>query len=230
MPKWDGGHGRGGKPAGQGVSPSPTGRGVGVRGNGVCVIGLPLLSPHPRWLFGSMALREASPIRFRWRRLPRGALLFFACAKKSKQKKHTPAVRPPQAAGSQSRREFSCRASCPVRKRRTSLCAAPAGFYPPRLPDLRGPKSHTWDIRGCRFAFACLRIPMRHGEWSGYNPKGAVMDDGVSEWHMDVPYGNSRTARGPCAQRRACRLGCVSLILSLHKQRKNALRGERHHA
>jgi hypothetical protein len=52
------------------------------------------------------------------------ALLFFACAKKSKQKKHTPAVRPPHAAGAQSRREFSCRASCPVRKRRTSLCAA----------------------------------------------------------------------------------------------------------
>ena len=63
---------------------------------------------------------------------------------------------------------------------------------------------------------------MRHGEWAGYNPKGAVMDDGVSVWRMDVPYGNSRTARGPCAKRRACRLGCVSLILSLHKQRKNA--------
>ena len=48
------------------------------------------------------------------------------------------------------------------------------------------------------------------------------MDDGVFVWHMDVPYENSRPARGPGAKRRACRLGCVSLILSLHKQRKNA--------
>jgi hypothetical protein len=41
---------------------------------------------------------------------------------------------------------------------------------------------------------------MRHGEWAGYNPKGAVMDDGVFVWHMDVPYENSRPARGPGAR------------------------------
>ena len=40
---------------------------------------------------------------------------------------------------------------------------------------------------------------MRYGEWAGYNPKGAVMDDGVFVWHMDVPYENSRPARGPGA-------------------------------
>ena len=41
---------------------------------------------------------------------------------------------------------------------------------------------------------------MRHGEWVGQNPQGAVMDDGVSVWHRDVPYGNSRPARGPGAR------------------------------
>ncbi|KAF1725510.1 hypothetical protein CSC78_08580 [Pseudoxanthomonas japonensis] len=61
---------------------------------------------------------------------------------------------------------------------------------------------------------------MRHGEWTGYNPKGAVMDDGVFVWHMDVPYVVPGLLADPeRAARRACRLGCVSLILSLHKQR-----------
>ena len=149
------------------------------------------------------------------------ALLFFACAKKSRQKKHPPAVRPPQAAGAQSRREFSDGASCPGRKRRTSLCAAlrvlPAGTAGPK-----GPQKPARTDPACTPLPWLFGVPMRHGEWAGQNPQGAVMDDGVSVWHRDVPYGNSRPARGPGAQRRACRLGCVSLILSLHKQSKNA--------
>ena len=106
--------------------------------------------------------------------LAAGALLFFACAKKSKQKKHTPAVRPPHAAGAQSRREFSDGASCPSRKRRTSMCGAPAGFCPPRLPDLRGPGSKSKRVRvrvRARDLHVLLLLlfgaPMRHGERAG---------------------------------------------------------------
>ena len=72
----------------------------------------------------------------------RGGLLSLLVQRK-KQRKHTPAVRPPQAAGAQSQREFSDGASCPGRKRRTSLCGAPTGFYPPGPPDLRGSKSQS---------------------------------------------------------------------------------------
>ena len=138
------------------------------------------------------------------------ALLFFACAKKSRQKKHPPAVRPPQAAGAQSRREFSNGASCPGRKRRTSLCAAlrvlTAGTAGPK-----GPQKPARTDPACTPLPWLFGVPMRHGEWVGQNPQGAVTDDGVSVWHRDVPYGNSRPARGPGAQRRACRLVCVSL-------------------
>ena len=166
------------------------------------------------------------------------ALLFFACAKKSRQKKHPPAGRPPQAAGAQSRREFSNGASCPGRKRRTSLCAAlrvlPAGTAGPK-----GPQKPARTDPACTPLPWLFGVPMRHGEWAGQNLKGAVMDDGVFVWHRDVPYENSRPARGPGAKRRACRLGRVSLVPFFARAKrcfstaewlvKGRPRGERHH-
>ena len=153
-----------------------------------------------------------------WRRWPRGPY-FSLLVQRKVSKRNTPRRSARRcAAGAQSRREFSDGASCPGRKRRTSLCAAlrvlPAGTAGPK-----GPQKPARTDPACTPLPWLFGVPMRHGEWAGQNPQGAVMDDGVSVWHRDVPYGNSRPARGPGAQRRACRLGCVSLILSLHKQR-----------
>ena len=116
-----------------------------------------------------------------------------------------------------------------MRKRRTSSCAAlrvlhagPAGPQGPQKPRLRPPDR-------C-FAFVCLLVPMRHGEWAGYNPKGAVMDDGVFVWHMDVPYENSRPARGPGARSAEGVPPGVCFFDSFFAQaKKECLRGERRH-
>ena len=159
-----------------------------------------------------------SPDSQAWRRSPRRPY-FSLLVQRKVGKRNTPRRSARRcAAGAQSRWEFSDGASCPGRKRRTSLCAAlrvlPAGTAGPK-----GPQKPARTDPACTPLPWLFGVPMRHGEWVGHNPQGAVMDDGVSVWHRDVPYGNSRPARGPCAQRRACRLGCVSLILSLHKQR-----------
>ena len=156
-----------------------------------------------------------------WCRSPRGPY-FSLLVQRKVGKRNTPRRSARRcAAGAQSRREFSDGASCPGRKRRTSLCAAlrvlPAGTAGPK-----GPQKRARTDPACAPLPWLFGVPMRHGEWVGQNPQGAVMDDGVFVWHRDVPYGNSRPARGPGAKRRAGRLGCVSLILSLHKQRKNA--------
>jgi hypothetical protein len=59
------------------------------------------------------------------------ALLFFACAKKSRQKKHPPAVRPPLRGGCAVPVGIFGRGILPRPKTAHVLCAAPAGFYPP---------------------------------------------------------------------------------------------------
>ena len=108
-------------------------------------------------------------------------------------------------------------------------CAPPCGFYPPGLPDLRGPGSKSKRVRDL-LLLLLFGVPMRHGEWAGYNPKGAVMDDGVSVWHMDVPYGNSRTARGPGARSAEGVPPGVCFFDSFFAQaKKECLRGERRH-
>ena len=72
------------------------------------------------------------------------------------------------AAGAQSRWEFSDGASCPGRKRRTSLCAALRVFFPPGLPDLRGPGSKSKRVRDLLVLLLVLfGAPMRHGERAG---------------------------------------------------------------
>ena len=56
------------------------------------------------------------------------------------------------------------------------------------------------------------------------------MDDGVFVWHTDVPYENSRPARGPGAHSAGrAAWGVFLWFLSLHEQRKGRPRGERHH-
>ena len=73
-----------------------------------------------------------------WRRWPRGPY-FSLLVQRKVSKRNTPRRSARRcAAGTQSRREFSDGASCPGRKRRTSLCAAlrvlPAGTAGPKGP------------------------------------------------------------------------------------------------
>ena len=49
-------------------------------------------------------------------------------------------------------------------------CAPPCGFYPPGLPDLRGPRSKSKRVRARDLHVLLLLLfgaPMRHGEWAG---------------------------------------------------------------
>ena len=61
--------------------PSPRGRGVGERANEVSAFRLPVLRPHPRWLFVFMALRQGFSSRTHGA-ARRGGPTFFARAKK----------------------------------------------------------------------------------------------------------------------------------------------------
>ena len=205
-----------------------------MRANEARLLGSTAVSQHPRFTRnahcgGVFRVNPSAWICFVSDMASLAAGAFFLCLCKERSKESTPpAVRPPLRGGCAVPAGIFGRGILPRPKTAHVLCAA-LRVLPAVTAGPQGPRErHLPDLRSlcCCSRF---RIPMRHGEWAGYNPKGAVMDDGASVWHMDVPYGNSRTARGPCAQRRACRLGCVSLILSLHKQRKNALRGERHH-
>ena len=71
--------------------------------------------------------------------LAAGALLFFACAKKSKQKKHTPGGTPSalRAPGPRAGREFPYGTSLCHTETPSSM-TAPFGFYPARSPCLMG--------------------------------------------------------------------------------------------
>ncbi len=146
-----------------------------------------------------IALREGLSVADAWRRSPRGPY-FSLLVQRKVGKRNTPRRSARRcAAGSQSRREFSDRASCPGRKRRTSVCAALRVLPAVTAGPQGGRERHLPDLR----SFCCcsrFRVPMRHGEWAGQNPQGAVMDDGVFVWHMDVPYENSRSAREPGAR------------------------------
>ena len=142
----------------------------------------------------------------------RGGPTFFACAKKV-GKESTP-----RRSARRTRRVRSPGRNFRAGHPRIEYGAGSAPYENGARP-VRRPAGFT--RRDCRtsgapraaFAVAhAFRVPMRHGEWAGQNPKGAVMDDGVSVWHMDVPYGNSRPTCGPGAKRRACRLGRVSLV------------------
>jgi hypothetical protein len=140
-----------------------------------------------------------SPDSQAWRRSPRRPY-FSLLVQRKVGKRNTPRRSARRcAAGAQSRREFSDGASCPGRKRRTSLCAAlrvlPAGTAGPK-----GPQKPARTDPACTPLPWLFGVPMRHGEWVGKNPQGAVIDDGVSVWHRDVPYGNSRPARAPGAR------------------------------
>ena len=70
--------------------------------------------------------------------------LFFACAKKSNQKKAHPGSAPTLRVGSQSDWEFSegtsmCRPRHSNKKLPRVVRGAPEGFYPAGLPRFRGP-------------------------------------------------------------------------------------------
>jgi hypothetical protein len=75
-----------------------------------------------------------------WRRSPRWPYFLCLC-KESKQRKHTPAVRPPQSGGCAVPAGIFVRAILAHTKTAHVLCAAPLGFDPPGLPDLRGPEA-----------------------------------------------------------------------------------------
>ena len=97
---------------------------------------------------------------------------FFACAKKSKQKKHTPAVRPPLCGGCAVPAGIFGRGHPAPAENGAHPCAPPCGFYPPGLPDLRGPASKSKRVRArARDLHVLLLLPfgapMRHGERAG---------------------------------------------------------------
>ena len=110
-------------------SPSPCGRGVGVRANEVHAFELPWLSPHPRWRSGSMVLRYGFSISSRWHRWPRGPYFLCLC-KESKQRKHTPAVRPPLRGGCAVPAGIFVRGILPRPKTAHILVRRPCGVLP----------------------------------------------------------------------------------------------------
>ena len=70
------------------------------------------------------------------------------------------------AAGAQSRWEFSDGASCPGRKRRTSLCAA-LRVLPAVTAGPKGPQKLARTDPACTPLPWLFGVPMRHGEWAG---------------------------------------------------------------
>ena len=166
----------------------------------------------------------------------REASLFFACAKKSDQKKHTPGGVPSaqRAQGPQSAREFSEGASCPCRKRRTSLCAALRVLPGPLATPERGPveqqQKQRWRQSGGRL-WLLGPHPQRWRRW--VNPKGAAPDARRfgSAHGCAVPKFPPAT-RTPAAQRlgREDR-GVLSLVPFFAQAKKGTPRGERtiHH-
>ena len=86
----------------------------------------------------------------------------------------------------------------------------------PCAPPLRG-----FTRRDCRTSEAprtasavahAFGVPMRHGEWVGSNPQRAAPDGRRFRMARGCALRGSRPARGPGAQCRACRQGCVSLV------------------
>ncbi|TQM03616.1 hypothetical protein FB548_3575 [Pseudoxanthomonas sp. 3HH-4] len=82
------------------------------------------------------------------------------------KRKHTPAVRPPLRGGFAVPAGIFVRAILAHTKTAHVLCAAPLGFDPPGLPDLRGPREPELKILRARFCL-CFGVPMRRGEWAG---------------------------------------------------------------
>ena len=134
--------------------------------------------------------------------------LFFACAKKSNQKKSHPGGTPsaPCATGPQAGREFSEGTSmCPPKTLRI-VRSAPAGFYPSRLPCPGGPmKNKRASGLQCGIAWKAIVLdlafnPVEARQAGGANTRRAACTMRASILlkcpgrHRDVPSGNAPPA------------------------------------
>ena len=171
-------------------------------------------------------------------RSPRGPT-FFACAKKVGKETHPWRRALRFAPGPQSAREFPEGASCPCRKRRTSLCAALRVLPGPLATPERGPErpkqqQNNSNSRLSRtgealwlLALALGPPPQRWRRWA--NPQGAAHDARRfgSAHGCAVPKFPSAT-RTPAAQRlgREDR-GVLSLVPFFAQAKKGTPRGER---
>ena len=143
-----------------------------------------------------------------WCRSPRGPY-FSLLVQRKVGKRNTPRRSARRcAAGAQSRWEFSDGASCPGRKRRTSLCAAlrvlPAGTAVPK-----GPQKQTRPRSACAVARAfgpheARRVGRVKPE--GRRPGWAAFSYGTGMCLTKIPGPLANPER---AARRACRLGCA---------------------
>ena len=93
--------------------------------------------------------------------LAAGALLFFACAKKSKQKKHTPAVRQPLRGGCAVPAGIFGRGILPRPKTAHILVRRPCGVLPAVTA---GPQGAQEPLSLLLMLFGA---PMQHGERAG---------------------------------------------------------------
>ncbi|MCP1582908.1 hypothetical protein J2S80_000903 [Pseudoxanthomonas mexicana] len=144
-----------------------------MRGNEDRLFDLPRLSRHPRWRFHFMVPVGMDLLFHTWRRSPRGPY-FSLLVQRKVGKRNTPGG-PPAAARRVRSPGGNFRTGHPApAENGAHPCAPPCGFYPPGLPDLRGPKSKR--ARDLHVLLLAPSGPMRHGEWAGSNPKGAAPD------------------------------------------------------
>jgi hypothetical protein len=106
--------------------------------------------------------------------LAAGASLSLLVQRKE-PKKHAPAVRPPLRGGCAVPAGIFVRAILAHTKTAHVLCAA-LRVLPAATARPQGPKIHPRCIRRGLCSAPAFRVPMRHGEWDGYNPKGAAPD------------------------------------------------------
>lgn len=198
---------------------------------------------------GRRALARVGGVGRRPWRACRGASLFFACAKKSNQKKAHPGPRAPAATrpGSVSPMGILGR-HIPVptqnaarRARRPSGlptgataadgatgAKATATANPVASQGRHGlwPRDHRDSAVAIALFFA-FRAPVKAWQAGRVNPQGGAQDVRRFRQGQDAPSENSRTDCGPGAKRRARRQGCVSLPTFFAQAKKVGPRGER---
>ena len=198
-----------------------------------------------------MALRRGFFFMDAWRRSPRGPYFLCLC-KESRQRKHTPGGPPAAKRRVRSPGGNFRKGHPGPYENGAHPCAPPlTGFDPPGLPDLKGAPKSDADTAGAQQAprllpqhrsaisnksrhhFMAVALPLLllpalgphlgaargPGKPAGRRARCAPFSYGTGMCLTKIP---GHLADPERAARRARRLGCVSLLLSLHKQRKKA--------